>query len=451
MPQQYQDPIESVIQGILQGAHLRQSMQQQQIQNEAHIRMMAQQDRDNSIKDIMNRMELENAARPVNNGTVQLPGAAMPNGLPNELGLGAPQPGPGYLAKADPKRTVKYKDSQGQQLDYELYTPQEQMQRSTDMARNKARFDQQMKAEGAFADAQTSQQILDKFGGKPEKLGEGDTLVQRQPGGSYKTLATSPKAEPPATGDRAIFEKDFKPGWLMDHGIAPGEEQPIHRMKALADYQKMKDAGQDARAEASRLIQTQGQAITLRGQNMTDARARELNQLSFDNRQPTAAQTTVATYATRLKQADPIIEEMSQGFGERTYNKLVPSWAQTERGQAFDQAERNFINSTLRRESGAVISPSEFVEARKQYIPQPGDKPSVLEQKKQNRLIVQESFKRAAGKAYADPEELLKAAGAGKPEPAAGGQITVVDPNGGKHVFANQAAADTFKKAAGIQ
>ena len=53
--------------------------------------------------------------------------------------------------------------------------------------------------------------------------------------------------------------------------------------------------------------------------------------------------------------------------------------------QKFDQAQRDFINAQLRRESGAVISDAEFDNAEKQYFPQPGDRPEVIEQKNRNR------------------------------------------------------------------
>jgi hypothetical protein len=65
---------------------------------------------------------------------------------------------------------------------------------------------------------------------------------------------------------------------------------------------------------------------------------------------------------------------------------------QSDDQQQVDQAQRNFINATLRRESGASISPGEFENARKQYFPQPGDKPGVLAQKAANRQRVIQSM-----------------------------------------------------------
>ncbi len=64
------------------------------------------------------------------------------------------------------------------------------------------------------------------------------------------------------------------------------------------------------------------------------------------------------------------------------------------------QSERNFINAVLRRESGAAISPEEFIQARLQYIPQPGDKPPVLAEKAKNRETVLAGMIREAGPGY---------------------------------------------------
>lgn len=55
--------------------------------------------------------------------------------------------------------------------------------------------------------------------------------------------------------------------------------------------------------------------------------------------------------------------------------------------QMVEQAQRDFINATLRRESGAAIAESEFENARKQYFPAVGDSEAVIKQKAQNRQL----------------------------------------------------------------
>lgn len=55
--------------------------------------------------------------------------------------------------------------------------------------------------------------------------------------------------------------------------------------------------------------------------------------------------------------------------------------------QQVEQAQRDFINAVLRRESGAVIGESEFESARKQYFPQIGDDDATKAQKARNRQL----------------------------------------------------------------
>lgn len=71
--------------------------------------------------------------------------------------------------------------------------------------------------------------------------------------------------------------------------------------------------------------------------------------------------------------------------------------------QSLNQAQRDFINAILRRESGAVIADSEFDNARKQYFPVPGDTAETLAQKAQNRKEAARGIARSAGAAYQEP------------------------------------------------
>jgi hypothetical protein len=75
----------------------------------------------------------------------------------------------------------------------------------------------------------------------------------------------------------------------------------------------------------------------------------------------------------------------------------------TPESRQWFQAERNFINAVLRKESGAVISDSEFDNARRQYIPQPGDDPQTKEQKRRNRQTAIREIGGAAGPGYKPP------------------------------------------------
>ncbi len=131
---------------------------------------------------------------------------------------------------------------------------------------------------------------------------------------------------------------------------------------------------------------------------------------------PTTAQQTVGTYAARLEQSNPIITNLEKDLTDMNIanfeiQRKLPSYAQSDTYQQFDQASRNFINAVLRRESGAVISPSEFDNAFLQYLPRPGDSEDTLKQKRENRQIVEASFKKAAGPAYESVADLLGPSG----------------------------------------
>jgi len=76
---------------------------------------------------------------------------------------------------------------------------------------------------------------------------------------------------------------------------------------------------------------------------------------------------------------------------------LVPNRFLNKEEQSFKQATKNFVNALLRRESGAVISPSEFDNAEEQYFPSPGDLPETLAQKRENRQQVTEDLFFAGG------------------------------------------------------
>lgn len=112
-------------------------------------------------------------------------------------------------------------------------------------------------------------------------------------------------------------------------------------------------------------------------------------------------QAKAAGFADRIAESTPILDVAPPSMGAMVLSDLPGgNFALDPQQQSFFQAERNFINAVLRRESGAVISDPEFANARKQYIPQPGDSKQVLEQKRRNRETVLRSFSRDAGPSY---------------------------------------------------
>ncbi len=206
------------------------------------------------------------------------------------------------------------------------------------------------------------------------------------------------------------------------------------------------------RFNESRRHNQETEGLTRRGQTLTNARAKEKNE--FDRLNPSLAtvttedgvfqvpnrggqgrqvmgpdgrplsgkpltegQANAAIYGERAMEAEQVIESLEgQISGAERLGMAVKDGASTlpivggvaqmvgnalstSEMRQMSQAKRNFINATLRRESGAVISDSEFENANLQYFPQPNDDAKTLALKKQNRETVIRGLRRAAGSA----------------------------------------------------
>ena len=123
----------------------------------------------------------------------------------------------------------------------------------------------------------------------------------------------------------------------------------------------------------------------------------------------TIDESKAAGFADRMNEAEALISKYSAAGGNVkdqfvSDNDWIPdaaeNWLMSSDFQNFGQARRNFINAQLRRESGAVIGPEEFTNARKQYFPEPGDNDEVLKQKAQNRKTAIDAMVRDAGPTY---------------------------------------------------
>ena len=118
----------------------------------------------------------------------------------------------------------------------------------------------------------------------------------------------------------------------------------------------------------------------------------------------TDSQRQAGLYARRAEQADKDI--LALGDYTPSVKDSISSglpggnFIVSDQYQQNDQAKRNFLNAVLRRESGAVIGPSEFESADRQYFPAPGDSAEVKAQKKRNRALAIAGIKEAAGGAY---------------------------------------------------
>lgn len=109
----------------------------------------------------------------------------------------------------------------------------------------------------------------------------------------------------------------------------------------------------------------------------------------------TESQAKALLFGSRMQASNDVMDTLEKGgkvFSTPGANGPLGSvinMANSAEGQKLDQAKRDFINAVLRRESGAVISESEFDNGSKQYFPQPGDSPDVIKQKRDNRMLAQ--------------------------------------------------------------
>jgi len=119
-----------------------------------------------------------------------------------------------------------------------------------------------------------------------------------------------------------------------------------------------------------------------------------------------SSQYEAGNYAHRIDQSESVLSSLTnEGFDPGAwYNKIKSADAanaiKDPKQRKYAQAMRNFINATLRRESGAAIAESEFTNAHKQYFAQLNDDPETLAQKAENRARVLDAFKAEAGGAY---------------------------------------------------
>ena len=131
------------------------------------------------------------------------------------------------------------------------------------------------------------------------------------------------------------------------------------------------------------------------------------------NKKLTATQYTALGYGSRLVQSGAIVDKIGDKFASTPApnfslfgKNLVPGFLKSADQKQFEQAKRNFVNASLRRESGAAISPEEFESADEQYFPKLGDDAGTLEQKRQNRILQTANFLREGGMDNVDPTKL---------------------------------------------
>ncbi len=222
-------------------------------------------------------------------------------------------------------------------------------------------------------------------------------------------------------------------------------QQWAHQQAVQSDETSRR--GQDITAATARRGQDITAATARRGQDLTDARSRDANELKRQeqaNGKPlTDAQAKANLFGTRMQESNRILTGLEGKYWPGAVNAkmnagdvpivggtagYIGNLMLTEEGQQAEQAQRDFVNAVLRRESGAVISPSEFANAQKQYFPQPGDDPKTLAQKRANRQLAISGLQVEVPGGFRGAPTLTNAKGAGVPDDIA----AILKKHGGK-------------------
>ena len=135
----------------------------------------------------------------------------------------------------------------------------------------------------------------------------------------------------------------------------------------------------------------------------------------LDGKPLNEAQGNATAYGLRMKEAQATLDNLANPkTGNPTLRgaaveniplaggaigKILPSFlgGTSEQQQQVKQAKSNFITAVLRKESGAVISDSEFVREDEKYFPQFNDSQKVIKQKEDARNLAITAMKFQAG------------------------------------------------------
>jgi hypothetical protein len=107
----------------------------------------------------------------------------------------------------------------------------------------------------------------------------------------------------------------------------------------------------------------------------------------------TVDQSKARQFATAAENANALL--LKGNYNPGTVEPWLPNALKSSTRQEFEQAARAFVNATLRRESGATITDSEFENKYRELIPSAGDGSAVIDNKTAARAAAVDSIKQA--------------------------------------------------------
>jgi hypothetical protein len=263
-------------------------------------------------------------------------------------------------------------------------------------ARNFGRQKVARTVKGIGPDGREYEYQVDDFG---ERIGEG--LPQYRAPIEMDTGGRKALLDPYNFQEKFGVNKTMTPGERASNAVAWAN---VQNARERLDWDRNKEAKPTFNADAGGFIYPP---------DMRNPNGRVVPVAGMTNFKPlTESQGKANLFGVRALESNKVLEDAAKngtdrpGWIKRTAEAtvgIVPDWAggdkladatgaalnwtQSADQQRVEQAQRDFINAILRRESGAVISPQEFTNAQKQYFPMVGDSEEVIKQKKRNREI----------------------------------------------------------------
>jgi len=233
-------------------------------------------------------------------------------------------------------------------------------------------------AEDVLLDPTTLKPIY-QGAGKPRaplQIDTGTAIELRDPANPTIVLERIPKSQMPTAGQ--VIEREDGT-FLVD--TRTGQAKPV-----------VGPQGQSL-VGGKPLTETQSNAVAF------GMRAVESNKIATDLENKGVTNTgVIRTVIGGTVSGTPIIGEKLEQNVRSTFN-VLPEFAggPSPEQQQNDQARRNFISAVLRKESGAAISPTEYVNEERKYFPQLGDSDKVIKQKQDARKLAIQALEAQAG------------------------------------------------------
>ncbi len=210
--------------------------------------------------------------------------------------------------------------------------------------------------------------------------------------------------------------KEYAAAFQRYYGKAdPNVMTPYQQAQLGISQGQLDVARQNATNKPGQIVQTDQGTVIVDPRNSTSTPVLDQNGRAISGRAGalTESQGNATGFGMRASEANKILIDLG-AQGVNTPSKIkdavssVPllgaglgaianAAVASPQQQQAEQAQRDFVNAVLRKESGAAISNGEFDNAKRQYFPAIGDSKEVINQKRANRETAIDALRIQAG------------------------------------------------------